>query len=248
MRKSLEWLSQLLVSILIWLFVALITTIVTTLIILVRPFDPNQKIGHKIANLWGMAIVRANPLWRIKITGRSHIKKNKGYVLVSNHRSLADIVCLFCLGKEFKWIAKAGLFKVPLLGWAMSLLNYIALARGKHGSIKDTVEIARTYLKSDVSVLFFPEGTRSRNKELAPFKNGAFKLAIETQKPIVPIVISGTEQALEKGKIMMAAHVQGFVKVLPEIDTSGYRPDQFEALKERVWNLMNEELGKRQGV
>lgn len=245
MRKLLAHLLQLAFSFLIWSFVVLDTVVATTLIIMIRPFDLNQKICHKIANLWGTVIVRANPLWHLKITGRSHIKKNKGYVLVANHRSLADIVCLYCLGTNFSWIAKASLFKIPFFGWAMSLANYIPLTRGKHGSIKDTVETARTYLEKNVSVLFFPEGTRSQSGKLAPFKNGAFKLAIQTQKPIVPIVISGTERVLQKGRIMVTARLQGSLKVLPEIDTSAYRPDQFDALREKVWSLMNQELENR---
>ena len=91
-------------------------------------------------------------------------------------------------------------------------------------------------------MLIFPEGTRSRSGALGEFKNGAFKLALLTKKPIVPIVIRGTGEALSKGKAMMAAKVTGSIKALPPIEVDQFGSDDFEALKTKVWDLMNEEL------
>lgn len=233
---------RLALAIFVWTFIALDTLFVFMIIAILKPFDWNGKITYRIANFWGKSIVRCNPFWRIQISGRNHIKKNTGYVLVANHTSLADIVCLYCLGKNFKWIAKASLFKIPFFGWTMSLLGYIPLRRGEHGSIRDSFQEAQRWLEKDVSVLFFPEGTRSRSGALGEFKNGAFKLAILTQKPIVPIVIRGTGEALSKGEATMASKISGSLKVLPPIEVSHYKPEEYEELKKKVWNLMNEEL------
>lgn len=228
----------------IWFCVGLITFITFIAIAICRPFDPKSRFTYRIANLWGKSIMTINPQWKIKISGTEHIENNKGYVLVSNHTSLADIICLYCLGKNFKWVAKSSLFKIPFFGWTMSLLDYIPLSRGKHGSIRDSYRDSIEWLNKDISVLIFPEGTRSKTGQLAEFKNGAFKLALLTKKPIVPIVISGAEKAITKGEAKMAFKVAGSVTVLPPIDLGRYAESDYEKLKTDVWNLMNNELLK----
>ena len=92
------------------------------------------------------------------------------------------------------------------------------------------------------SVLIFPEGTRSKTGSLGPFKNGAFKLALLTGKPIVPIVIRGTVGAISKGRAVLAAKMDISIKVLPEVSVSSYQPENYESLKNKIWNLMNDEL------
>ena len=242
MKRFLFRTGNLILAFSVWAFIAIDTLLVFILIAFLRPFDWNQRISYRIANLWGISIIRINPLWDLKISGTHHIKDKTGYVLIANHASLADIICLYCLGKNFKWLAKSSLFKIPFFGWTMSLLNYIPLKRGEHGSIRDSFQEAVRWLEKDISVLIFPEGTRSRSGQLAGFKNGAFKLALLTKKPIVPIVIRGTGKTLSKGKAMMATTAKGALHVLPEIDVAPYLPDRFEELKADVWKVMNEEL------
>ena len=240
--KFFKKLSRSLFATYVWTIVALVTIFVWASIGAFSLFDRNQRISYRFTNLWGWVILGANPFWRIRITGKNHIKQNQGFVLVANHASLADIICLYCLGKHFKWLAKESLFKIPVFGWAMSLMNYIPLERGKHGSIRDSFELARQWLDKDVPVLVFPEGTRSKSGKLSEFKNGAFKLALLSGKPIIPIVIQGTGKALTKGRISMDAKVRGSVKVLAPIEMNGYRPDEYEKLRQDVWELMSREL------
>ncbi len=233
---------NILLAFIIWTCVGLFTLAAFLGIAISRIFDRKDRFTYRLANLWGQLIVKINPRWKIKVVGAQHIKKNKGYIIVANHTSLADIVCLFCLGKHFKWIAKSSLFKIPVFGWSMSLLHYIPLSRGRHGSIRDSFNEAIEYLKKDVSVLIFPEGTRSKTGQLAEFKNGAFKLALLTKKPIIPVVISGTRTALIKGRATMAVKVSGSLKVLPPIEMNEDEESDYERLKLKVWNLMNQEL------
>jgi 1-acyl-sn-glycerol-3-phosphate acyltransferase len=231
-----------LLSIYVWSVVVIATIITFFITAILHPFDPDQKMSHQVACLWGKTIFAANPFWRLKVMGKKNLRGTEGSVLVANHMSLADIVTVFCIGNEFKWIAKSSLFKIPFFGWTILLLKYIPLERGTAKSIRDTMKRAEYYLSKKISVLFFPEGTRVKSGGMAPFKNGAFKLAVQTGRPIVPIVISGTEKALQKGKIIVTGKVDGFIKVLPKIKSTDYTPQQFGELKLKVWNTMNKAL------
>lgn len=164
MKGAVQQVFHFVLAVFVWTFIALDTLFVFLVIAILKPFDRNERMSYRVANFWGQSIVQLNPFWGIEISGEDYIKDNTGYVLVANHTSLADIVCLYCLGKHFKWLAKASLFKIPVFGWTMSLLNYIPLKRGKHGSIRDSFQEAREWLEKDIPVLIFPEGTRSRDR------------------------------------------------------------------------------------
>ncbi len=231
-------------AVFIWTTIGVLTVFTFLAIAVSRCFDWNDRFTYRLGNLWGKLIVKINPWWKIKILGTHHIKNNKGYIIVANHMSLADIVCLFCIGKHFKWVAKASLFKIPFFGWSMSLLNYIPLSRGKHSSIRDSFNEAIEWLNKDVSVLIFPEGTRSKTGNLSDFKNGAFKLALLTKKPIVPVVITGTQAVLTKGRATMDTKASGTLKVLEPIEVTQYSESDFDELKDKVWKLMSQELNR----
>jgi 1-acyl-sn-glycerol-3-phosphate acyltransferase len=242
MKKLLNSIARITTSTLMWPLVALYTLVVFLLAAILWPFDPYQKITHHVANLWGKFIIWSNPFWVVSISGKERIKKNKAYVLVSNHNSLADILFLYCLGKHFKWLAKDSLFKIPFFGWTMSLLKYIPIKRGQHGSVRDSFQEAQEWLKRNISVVIFPEGTRSISGNLGQFKNGAFKLAIRSQKPIIPIVIQGTSEIISKGRATVSTRVHGSIHVLPQIEVADFKENDHETLKQKVWDLMNEEL------
>ena len=142
--------------------------------------------------------MKLNSRWRFTVHGRERIPKDRPVVLIANHLGMADILMAFHLGHHFKWNAKQIIFRVPMLGWFMSHAGYIPVKRGDRESIHTCMERARWYLENGVSVLLFPEGTRSEDGELRPFKTGAFRLAIETGCDIVPMGIINTTDALPK--------------------------------------------------
>ena len=211
------------------------------------PIDPDRKTAHRICEGWGRGVLFVSPGWRLKIQGRGYIRDGKSYVLVANHSSLSDIIYLYHLGKQFKWMAKESLFWIPFFGWAMSAAGYIRLARGKQGSIRDSLDKSVEWLRRNISILIFPEGTRSRSGGLGAFKNGAFKLAIRTQKPIVPIVLTGTRGTIQKGSLFFSYRINCKLKVLKPIPTDGYLENQYLELGNLVRSQMLEAIELLEG-
>jgi 1-acyl-sn-glycerol-3-phosphate acyltransferase len=162
------------------------------------PFDPLRKVGHWYATRWGRLLCAFNSRWSVEVVGREKIPSDRPLVIVSNHQGVGDIIAVYFLDVQFKWISKAANFYVPAMGWFMFHAGYIPLRRGRKDSIRRTLERARYYLDHGISILFFAEGTRSRDGSVLPFKPGAFKTAIEGGFDILPIGIGGTRDALPK--------------------------------------------------
>ncbi len=202
--------------------------------IILYPFDRKRKIVHAQCFWWTDAVTALNPYWDVKIGGLENIDYQKTYVVVSNHQSLADIVLLYKTKMQFKWVAKEGLFKIPILGWNMLLARHIMLRRGNFSSIRKVYKEAGEWLRKKVSVVFFPEGTRSGNDEIGEFQNGAFKLAIKEKVPILPILIEGTKNAIPKGSWRFTTKISCAIKVFPPIETRGLLSGDFIRLRELI--------------
>ncbi|OGW85310.1 MAG: hypothetical protein A3C35_04945 [Omnitrophica bacterium RIFCSPHIGHO2_02_FULL_46_11] len=176
-------------------------------------FDRDQTRLHPLISFWAKSILAVCPLMRVHFEGREHLKPGTTYVLVANHQSIADIIAVLHLRLPFKFIAKSDLFWIPFFGWALSLAGYIPLTRGDQKSGRETIQKAMGYLKRGVSVLLFPEGTRSRNGEIHAFKVGAFKLATELGLPVVPLVIQGTRDLIPKGTLLINHRIEVTVRI-----------------------------------
>ncbi|HPE12282.1 MAG: 1-acyl-sn-glycerol-3-phosphate acyltransferase [Actinobacteria bacterium] len=229
-------------SLVFWGFVVLSSILlfpVAVLIWLVTVlFDRRLVLLHRFTCFWASLYTWLNPLWPVTITGRENIRPGTTYVLAANHLSLLDILVLFRLFKDFKWVSKAEIFKVPLIGWNMSMNRYIRLQRGQRDSVVQMMKQAQQTLESGSSIMMFPEGTRSKSGELQRFKTGAFELALATGVPVVPIVISGTHNALPKhGFVLQGRHEIG-VHVLAPVDPIGTS----EQLCEQVRALIAEQV------
>ena len=200
-----------LLSIFFWVscvaLIALLYFVQLILLVICFPFDKQRKILHRQCFWWSSAVIGLSPYWKVKVNGLENADPKRTYVIVANHQSLADIVVLYQLRLQFKWVAKESLFRIPFLGWCLGLCKHISLQRRNHGSIRDVYREAIKYLRSGMSVLFFPEGTRSETEEMNSFQTGAFKLAISEKVPILPVVISGTRNAIPKGDWIMKSKV-----------------------------------------
>jgi 1-acyl-sn-glycerol-3-phosphate acyltransferase len=157
------------------------------------------------------------PAWSVSIENRNKINTKKTYMIVSNHQSQLDILLAFRLFVPFKWVSKAEVFKLPFIGWNMTLNRYIKLFRGNRESAHKMMSECAGVLSNGNSIYFFPEGTRSATGIMKEFKSGAFVLAKKMGVSILPIAINGTRKALPKYSVDFHGRQQLRIKVLDEI-------------------------------
>lgn len=158
-----------------------------------------RRLVHKVSQWWGKFLIGFAPMWSLEVEGSENMDPKQHYVIIANHQSMLDIlVVLAGLKKHFNFMAKKELFSIPFLGWHMSLAKYIPVDRGSQDGARMAIRASMDRLDKKVSVLFFPEGTRSIDGEIKAFKSGAFKVAMEKQVPLLPVVIEGTADALPK--------------------------------------------------
>ncbi|HHT9145483.1 MAG TPA: lysophospholipid acyltransferase family protein [Candidatus Wunengus sp. YC61] len=225
-------------SCVIWVAGSVITVFICLSIffwaVILYPFDKMRKVAHAHSFLWADLLIALNPYWDIEISGLKNIDKTKTYVMVANHQSFTDIILLYKTKMQFKWVANEHLFKLPFVGLAMTTAKHIKLRKGKLGSIKNAYQEASAWLRRGMSIMLFPEGTRSNGYGLKEFQNGAFKLAIKEQVPILPISIKGTGNAIPRGSWLFTTKIPASMRVLEPVDTIGYTQDDFEKIRDLV--------------
>jgi 1-acyl-sn-glycerol-3-phosphate acyltransferase len=167
------------------------------------PFDRHHRLLHLGTCAWGAHIMFLHPLWRLKIEGRRNVRRDRPYIYASNHQSAGDITVLLATFLPFKFVSKHANFRIPFLGWAMSLNRYVKIERGSLTSARKMMDACRSWLKKDVPVMMFPEGTRSLDGRMLPFRLGTFQLAKETGVHVVPVVLDNTLEALPKSGLLV---------------------------------------------
>lgn len=195
------------------------TPVVAVVYLFTAPFDPGRYAAGRAFRLVAVTALKLNGLWRFSTRG-SLADARRPYVVVANHESYADVFLISCFPWEMKWLSKDTVFKIPLMGWMMQMAGDIKLVRGNRDSAADAIVQCRDRLAKKVSVMIFPEGTRSRNWEMLPFKDGAFRLAIESGAPILPIALGGTRHAMAKGSFRFLP-ARAIAQLLEPIPTTG---------------------------
>ena len=184
-----------------------------------------------------------NPLWKFHTSGELPKNKRNPYVMVSNHESFVDMLLISHLKIEMKWLSKEAILKIPLVGWMMKMSGDVSLVRGDPSSGAAALKVCETWLDRKMSVMIFPEGTRSLDGEIRAFKDGAFRLAITTGTPILPMAVHGTRSALRKHDWRMG-DTNAEVRVLEPISTEGMTEEDIPVLRERVRDLIVAEVAK----
>jgi 1-acyl-sn-glycerol-3-phosphate acyltransferase len=208
------------------------------------PWDRRLRVQHLFTCVWASLYTWLNPLWRVRVEGRERIRADGTYVMVANHQSFLDILVLFRLFRHFKWVSKAEMFRIPCIGWNMALNRYVKLRRGVPDSIARMMAACERHLAEGSSVMIFPEGTRSEDGRLKPFKHGAFTLAQRAKVPLLPIVVEGTAHALPKHGFVLRGRHAIRIRVLDEIPVDRVLAGSVDELTAHVRARFARELGE----
>ncbi|MCM8775668.1 MAG: 1-acyl-sn-glycerol-3-phosphate acyltransferase [Candidatus Omnitrophica bacterium] len=242
------------VSVIAWVVAFFVTLFFASIgIFLIAPFS--LIVGWKardamdfLSRIWGRILLILIPLWDLKIEGRKNINPQKNYVIIANHQSILDILVVVAgLDLHFKFLAKKEVFAIPLMGWYMALAGYIPLIRGNHESAKQAIGYAREHLRRGMSVLFFPEGTRSLDGEIHDFKLGAFRLAQDERVDILPVVIDGTGDVAPKRSWLFKKRAHFCLSIGNPISTHGENVPSFEKISASVREEMKARLAVIRG-
>jgi 1-acyl-sn-glycerol-3-phosphate acyltransferase len=175
--------------------------------------------------------------FKVTIKGQENIPKTGSFIILSNHQSHLDIVAYMSgIPRDFSFVAKKELLKVPILGWDIKTQGHILIDRANFRNALKQLEIIVEQIKKGKSVLFFPEGTRSFDGQIGVFKRGAFQAAVKAGVPVVPCYVSGTVNILnKKGLTIKPGKIDLTIgKMLPVRQT-----DDKSEMKKQVDNLMN---------
>jgi 1-acyl-sn-glycerol-3-phosphate acyltransferase len=228
-------------SLLFWATCVVLVILWTPLIAIYRlatfRSDPDRyRVGylfHRIA----VVAARLNPFWDFRVVDDVHPDPRRPYVFVANHQSNADPFLVAMVPWEMKWLSKKSIFDIPLLGWMMRTAGDVEVDRGNKESARRALAEMRDRLDRRLSILVFPQGTRSPDGSVGEFREGAFRLAIEAGVDVVPLVVDGTAESLPKGSIAFKK-TSATLTVLSPVSTRGLTSDDAPALAEKVRTLI----------
>ncbi len=209
------------------------TPVVGAAFLLTAWWDRPRRIAGRVFRFGARLLVAVNPYWQVRVVGRVPRRDAHPLVVVSNHESLADVLLIGTLPWDMRWLSKASIFRVPFLGLMMRMAGDVAVRRKDAASRSESYRVLTRWIERGASVMIFPEGTRSKTRDMLPFRNGAFRLAIETGRPVLPLAVTGTRQAIGKGS-MRFGHADVVVRVLDPVETAGLSESDAAALRDRV--------------
>ena len=233
-------------SVLLWISIVISTVGLSTLAFITLPFDRNGNIVHHYARWWAKIQLLVSGV-RVEVRGVEHLDRETPYIYMSNHQGSYDIFALLsCLPVQFRWIAKKELFAIPILGWAMGAANYISIDRSGRRKALESIERAASKIKGGVSVVIFPEGTRSRDGSIQPFKRGGFTLALKSGVPIIPITINGSRDVMPRDSMRVRP---GEIRVSIDraIQTTPFSSRERNVLMEKVRETIERNLTADRG-
>ena len=226
----------------IWVFLVFTGFMILLLPGIVLPFLLGQRfgsIGYAFLWLWSWIFSKLTFI-RYKFFGRENFRKGKAYIYVSNHTSFLDIPGLtMLLPGQFRPLAKKELLKIPVFGW-IAKSAAIIVDRSSHESRKKSMDRLKLFLHDGISILIFAEGTQNRTDNiLQPFKDGAFRMAVDTQQPVLPIVVLGAGRLMPPGTIEVKP---GLIRIYvgKEIPTDGLAIKDVAVLKQQTFDAMSE--------
>lgn len=214
-------------------FITLFFSILTLLDLLLFRKSPDK--AQIFPRTWARTLCRMIGI-RVRVTGAENLNPDATYIFVGNHTSQADIFSFQgYFPHNFRWIAKKELFRIPFFGPAMRRAGIVPIDRSHGREAMKSLNKAAERIAGGTSVLIFPEGTRSPDGKLAPFKTGAIMLAIKAGVPVVPLGFIGAHDILPKGKLL-AKSGEIIIRIGKPLPTSGYKPKDKQQLAEDLHN------------
>lgn len=215
--------------------------------LLATPFlDRKGETVHRMARLWAAIYLKIAGV-KVSFHGREHVVEPP-YILMPNHQSALDIMSLLdALPVSFRFVAKQELFRIPVFGWALKRAGYVSLDRKNPRQALKDMDLAAERIREGLSLIIFPEGTRSIDGNLLPFKKGVFSLAMKAGVPIVPIGIKGTALLQPEGYNVPVKKGAVTITAGEPIAVEGKGSSYKDALAEQVRAKIAKLAGLRQG-
>jgi 1-acyl-sn-glycerol-3-phosphate acyltransferase len=205
--------------------------------------DRTGDLVLKLARWWSRGVLGSAGV-RLRVRSRTTFDPKRSYVVMPNHLSTVDIWAIFiAVPVPLRFIAKKQLGQIPLFGWAMRAGRFIFIDRQNAVSARRTIDQAADRIRKGCSVVIFPEGTRSRDGQLGPFKKGGFHLAINSGAEVVPVAIRGTREVMPRGAALIRRGVVD-IEIGEPISTAGLGPNDRQALLEQVRARLAEMLAE----
>ena len=219
-------------------FIIIVTIIWSTIVIIVTPINYKGKITDFVIKIWAKHVLAISFI-KVKTVGIENIKDNQNYIYIVNHSSWFDIlISLVAIPGSIKFVSKKQVFYIPIFGWAMWMAGYISIDRSRGIKAMRSIEKSAAKIRNGISVIMFPDGTRSKDGSIQPFKRGAFLLAAKTKVPIIPVTINGAEKVLPKDTLRLSGGTVEIVfdEQIPTIDIKS-KDDELKLL-EKVRNVI----------
>ena len=221
----------------IYLWTILVTLVLGILVIICGYFSKNGDLPHRIARIWARSILWVSGV-RVTVKGQANLLPGRSTIYMANHQSNYDIpVLMAALPVQFRWLAKEELFKIPIFGRGMRGCGYISIDRSNRKRAFASLKEAARKIREGVSVLIFPEGTRSTDGQIRTFKKGGFVLSVDAGVPIVPVVIYGTRSIMPKGRLLIQTRPVR-MDILEPIETSAFTRKTKDDLMEKVRSII----------
>ena len=214
-------------------------------ILIAAAFSRTGNLAYCISIGWAWTILKVTGV-AIVVDGKHNLTPGQAYVIIANHQSHFDSLALALgLGIQIRWVGKQELRRIPVFGYALHALRHILIDRTDHERAVASIRNGVRRLGPGTSILFFPEGTRSADGHLQPFKKGAFATALEAGFPILPVTINGSREVLPKNSLVFYPG-KIHLTIAPPITTKGKRPESMAILMQQTRDRLQSSLREPQ--
>jgi 1-acyl-sn-glycerol-3-phosphate acyltransferase len=211
------------------------TLFLSSVALIISFFDRDKRAMHSVSRFWSRLHLKVSGV-QVSVAGLENIPRPP-FIFMCNHQSALDIYSLIVgLPLTFKWLAKRELFHIPFIGWAMTRAGYVSIDRENPREALKAIDEAGRRIREGMVLIIFPEGTRSEDGRLLPFKQGVFNLAQRAHVPIVPVGICGTSRLQPKGSFVPKQKGIVYINIGKPVESGG----KGSAEKARIMNEVRE--------